>query len=118
MNKLVLFLLFTLVLAIEQPKKETKANIDFIVVIKCILGHEELIDDVHTIIDLIKAGDYIKVISAVYQLYTDGIFAIKECLAPKEIISLNNGWKSCIHCCKGEHFFKNCVKKCEEKQKK
>ena len=51
---------------------------DYIELLKCLLGHEELIKDVTDVYEAIVAGDYQKLLALAMKLYTDGKAAIPE----------------------------------------
>ena len=85
MNKLII--LFVILSGILCEVPSTPKNVDYIDVIKCLLNNESLINDVHELLDAIRVGDFLKLITMAPQLYTDGSRALKECLTPKAFIS-------------------------------
>ena len=61
-----------------------KASNDIIDIVKCFLGKEELITDVKDIIEIIKSGDYSKLITIALKVYADVSNAVKDCVPQEE----------------------------------
>ena len=54
---------------------------DYIEIIKCLLNNEPLVKDIKTVIELVSAGEFQKLLPLLFQLYTDASAAVKECFA-------------------------------------
>ena len=86
MNKIALFFVIIAVAFACEPEEEVPEIIlensvtDYIEIVKCLLGHEELIKDVTDIIGIVKSQDFTKILVAAIKLYTDGKAAIEQCL--------------------------------------
>lgn len=87
MNKIALFFaIFAVAFACAPEDSEVpeimleNSVTDYIELVKCLLGNEDLVKDVTDIIGLIKAQDFNQLIFAAIKLYTDGKAAIEKCL--------------------------------------
>ena len=76
---IILSLLFVCVFSSETSPKVNQSN-DIIDIVKCFLGKEELITDIKDIIEIVKSGDYSKLITVAFKVYADVQSAIKDCL--------------------------------------
>ena len=101
---LLLSLLIVTVFSAEEPAP-TEASNDIIDIVKCFLGMEELITDVKDIIEIIKSGDYSKLITIALKVYADVSNAVKDCV-PQEETQLTVKFR--------EKIFKlyDCIKSC------
>ena len=66
---------------VEEPQEimlETTFT-DYIEIIKCLLNNEPLVKDIKTVIELVSAGEFQKLLPLLFQLYTDASAAVKEC---------------------------------------
>ena len=82
---LILSLLFVCVFSAEEAEPiELESASDIIAIVKCFLGKKELIADATEVIEIIKSGDYSKIITVAFKIYSDVTAAIKECV-PQEI---------------------------------
>ena len=88
---LLLSLLIVTVFSAEEPAP-TEASNDIIDIVKCFLGMEELITDVKDIIEIIKSGDYSKLITVAFKVYADVTAAIKECATRAITNGIYMGW--------------------------
>ena len=96
-----LCLLLLLLVAVSSSEVTPKVSTDiteYIEIVKCFLNQENLINDVVSLVDIIKSGEYDKLLSLAFKLYSDGSAAVKECITKEEInleaintnIGLNN----------------------------
>ena len=97
----ILFLLFAL--AFAQEVKETEPEViqdevvleagieDYIEIIKCLISNEKLVDEVMSLVEIVKTGEFEKLLPLLLQLYTDGKEAIDKCITPEIILE-----KRCI----------------------
>ena len=116
---LVLSLLFVCVFTEETAPIEPSN--DIIDIIKCFLGKEEIITDIKDIIEIIKSGDYSKLITIAFKVYSDVTAAIKDCV-PQDDLSLEpkpkewyqEKYEQCKRGCKrGLYYYEPiCVKMC------
>ena len=121
---LILSLLFVCVFSAEEAEPvELESASDIIAIVKCFLGKEELITDVTDIIEIIKSGDYSKLLTVAFKVYADVTAAIKECV-PQEIdleskLPLNWGkrlrYHRCLKRCSVAEDAEACKKACKEK---
>ena len=116
---LILSLLFVCVFSAEKAKPvELESASDIIDIIKCFLGKEELITDVKDIIEIIKSGDYSKLITVAFKVYADVTAAIKECLPQGQLKSCFPGIESKAQRCRRKCrtmdaiFYDLCYKSC------
>ena len=99
----IVFLLFALAFAQEvtEPEQEVlleevtlEAGItDYIEIIKCLLSNEKLVDEVLSVIEMVKAGNFEKLIPTLIQIYIDGKEAIDTCITPEMILKRD---KKCV----------------------
>lgn len=59
------------------------------------MNQENLINDVASLVDIIKSGEYDKLLSLAFKLYGDGTAAVKECIKKEEINleGINSLWE-------------------------
>ena len=87
MNKIALFfVLFAVALACEPTEADKQIILenqvtDYIEIIKCLLNNEPLVKDIKTVIELVSAGEFQKLLPLLFQLYTDASAAVKACFA-------------------------------------
>ena len=93
-----LCLLLLLLVAVSSSEVTPKVSTDiteYIEIVKCFLNQENLINDVVSLVDIIKSGEYDKLLSLAFKLYSDGSAAVKECITKEEInleaINTNSG---------------------------
>ena len=102
MNKIAIF--FVLIAAVlacgpTDEQIQLQQGIDEIVeVIKCFLGKTELVSDITSAIEVIKSGEYTKLLPIAIQLYTHVTAAVKECL-PIEISLEGISTPACLFAC-------------------
>ena len=124
MNKIALFfVLFAVALACEPTEADMQIILenqvtDYIEIIKCLLNNEPLVKDIKTVIELVSAGEFQKLLPLLFQLYTDVSAAIKECI-PKQMDEpqLEGIAKDlCLKACKKAPKFlrKSCRKACDK----
>lgn len=99
---LLLSLLLVCVFSAETSVEVEKSN-DIIDIVKCFLGKEELINDVKEVIEIVKSGDYSKLLTIAFKVYADVTTAIKECVPQQLSISFP------FH---PYQIFEECLKKC------
>ena len=92
----IVFLLFAL--AFAQEVNETEPEViqdevileagikDYIEIIKCLISNEKLVGEVLNLVEIVKAGEYEKLLPVLFQLYTDGKEAIDKCITPEIIL--------------------------------
>ena len=83
-----LCLLLLLLVAVSSSEVTPKVSTDiteYIEIVKCFLNQENLINDVVSLVDIIKSGEYDKLLSLSFKLYSDGSAAVKECITKEEI---------------------------------
>ena len=83
-----LCLLLLLLVAVSSSEVTPKVSTDiteYIEIVKCFLNQENLINDVVSLVDIIKSGEYDKLLSLAFKLYSDGSAAVKECITKEEI---------------------------------
>ena len=88
----VLGLLLLLLVAVSSTEVDREVPNDiteYIEIVKCFLNQENLINDVTSLIDIIKSGEYDKLLSLAFKIYADGTAAVKECIK-KEDVALNS----------------------------
>ena len=88
----VLGLLLLLLVAVSSTEVDRSIPNDiteYIEIVKCFLNQENLINDVTSLIDIIRSGEYDKLLSLAFKIYVDGTAAVKECIK-KEEVSLNS----------------------------
>ena len=102
----------------KQKSVELESASDIIAIVKCFLGKEELITDIKDIIEIIKSGDYSKLITIAFKVHADVTTAIKECVPQEQFEHdlkepLSARTKQCVSLCRsGSHIDFNCVNKC------
>lgn len=102
----------------KQKSVELESASDIIAIVKCFLGKEELITDIKDIIEIIKSGDYSKLITIAFKVYADVTTAIKECVPQEQFEHdlkepLSARTMQCVSLCRsGSHIDFNCVNKC------
>ena len=85
MKQLVLVLLLLVAVSSTEVPKESNDIKEYIEIVKCFLNQENLVNDVVSLVDIIKSGEYDKLLSLAFKLYTDGSAAVKECITKDEI---------------------------------
>ena len=103
MNKIAIFLVLIAAVLACGPSEEQiqlQQGIDeYIEIIKCFLGKTELISDITSVIEVIKSGDYTKLLPLAIQVYTHVTAAFKECLVPKEVSLEGISTPACLVAC-------------------
>ena len=103
MNKIAIF--FVLIAAVlacgpSDEQIQLQQGIDeYIEIIKCFLGKTELISDITSVIEVIKSGDYSKLLPLAIQVYTHVTAAVKDCLVPKEVSLEGTTTPACLLAC-------------------
>ena len=86
MRVLGLLLLLLVVVSSSEVKHESSNDItEYIEIVKCFLNQDNLVNDISSLVELIKNGEYDKLLSLAFKLYADGTAAVKECLKKEEI---------------------------------
>ena len=86
MKQLGLLLLLLVAVSSSEVKQEPSNDItEYIEIIKCFLNQDNLINDISSLIETIKAGDYDKLLQLALKIYADGTAAVKECIKKEEI---------------------------------
>ena len=84
----VLGLLLLFLVAVSSTEVERKVSNDiteYIEIVKCFLNQENLVNDVVSLVDIIKSGEYDKLLSLAFKIYADGTAAVKECIKTEEV---------------------------------
>ena len=84
----VLGLLLLFLVAVSSTEVERKISNDiteYIEIVKCFLNQENLVNDVVSLVDIIKSGEYDKLLSLAFKIYADGTAAVKECIKTEEV---------------------------------
>ena len=71
-------------LVLSSPAEANTEIKDYIEIAKCFLNQTELINDVIEVVEIIKSGDYSKLLTVAFKLYADGQAAVKKCLSKEE----------------------------------
>ena len=123
MNKIALFfVLFAVALACEPTEADKQIILenqvtDYIEIIKCLLNNEPLVKDIKTVIELVSAGEFQKLLPLLFQLYTDASAALKECVGQIDDPELEGIAKDlCLKACQKAPKFlrKICRKACDK----
>ena len=86
MKQLGLLLLLLVAVSSSEVKQEHSNDItEYIEIIKCFLNQDNLINDISTLIETIKSGEYDKVLQLALKLYADGTAAVNECIKKEEV---------------------------------
>ena len=86
MKQLGLLLLLLVAVSSSEVKQELSNDItEYIEKIKCFLNQDNLINDISSLIETIKAGEYDKLLQLALKIYADGTAAVKECIKKEEI---------------------------------
>ena len=85
--KSLLILLSIVALVFSAPVEETNDIKDYIEIVKCFLDQQPLIDDVNSIVEMIKTQDFSQAITLLFKAYGDVQAAISKCI-PSEIASI------------------------------
>ena len=81
-----LCLLLLLLVSLSSTTSKVSTDItEYIEIVKCFLNQENLINDVVSLVDIIKSGEYDKLLSLAFKLYSDWTAAVKECITKEEI---------------------------------
>ena len=84
----VLGLLLLVLVAVSSTEVDREVSNDiteYIEIVKCFLNQENLINDVTSLIDIIKSGEYDKLLSLAFKIYVDGTAAVKECIKKEDV---------------------------------
>ena len=123
MNKIALFfVLFAVALACEPTEADKQIILenqvtDYIEIIKCLLNNEPLVKDIKTVIELVSAGEFQKLLPLLFQLYNDASAALKECVGQIDDPELEGIAKDlCLKACEKAPKFlrKICRKACDK----
>ena len=92
MRQLGLLLLLLVAVSSSEVKREISNDIrEYIDIVKCFLNQENLLNDIVSFVDVIKSGEYDKLLSLAFKLYADGTAAVKECIKTEEVqLELSN----------------------------
>ena len=119
---LILSLLFVCVFSAEEAKPvELESASDIIAIVKCFLGKDELIADVDDIIEIVKSGDYSKLLTVAFKVYADVTAAIKECVPQTSELQgifnfgKNRKYRQCLRKCEAAEDAETCKKECKNK---
>ena len=86
MRQLGLLLLLLVAVSSSEVKREISNDIrEYIDIVKCFLNQENLLNDIVSFVDVIKSGEYDKLLSLAFKLYADGTAAVKECIKTEEV---------------------------------
>ena len=98
--KSLLILISILALVFSTPVEETNDIKDYIEIVKCFLEQQPLIDDVNSIVEMIKTQDFSQAITLLFKAYGDVQAAISKCM-PSDLSSINTMWSkhSCVSAC-------------------
>ena len=64
----------------SAPVEETNDIKDYIEIVKCFLDQQPLIDDVNSIVEMIKTQDFSQAITLLFKAYGDVQAAINKCI--------------------------------------
>ena len=78
--KSLLILLSIVALVFSAPVEETNDINDYIEIVKCFLDQQPLIDDVNSIVEMIKTQDFSQAITLLFKVYGDVQAAINKCI--------------------------------------
>ena len=78
--KSLLILISILALVFSTPVEETNDIKDYIEIVKCFLEQQPLIDDVNSIVKMIKTQDFSRAITLLFNAYGDVQAAISKCM--------------------------------------
>ena len=78
--KSLLILLSIVALVFSAPVEETNDIKDYIEIVKCFLDQQPLIDDVNSIVEMIKTQDFSQAITLLFKAYGDVQAAINKCI--------------------------------------
>ena len=92
-----LILISILALVFSTPVEETNDIKDYIEIVKCFLEQQPLIDDVNSIVEMIKTQDFSQAITLLFKAYGDVQAAISKCM-PHELKS-----PICCMTCRGDY---------------
>ena len=84
----VLGLLLLVLVAVSSTEVDREVSNDiteYIEIVKCFLNQENLVNDVVSLVDIIKSGEYDKLLSLAFKIYADGTAAVKECIKTEEV---------------------------------
>ena len=98
--KSLLILISIIALVFSTPVEETNDIKDYIEIVKCFLEQQPLIDDVNSIVEMIKTQDFSQAITLLFKAYGDVQAAISKCM-PSDLSSINTMWSkhSCVSAC-------------------
>ena len=78
--KSLLILLSIVAFVFSAPVEETNDIKDYIEIVKCFLDQQPLIDDVNSIVEMIKTQDFSQAITLLFKAYGDVQAAINKCI--------------------------------------
>ena len=78
--KSLLILLSIVAFVFSAPVEETNDINDYIEIVKCFLDQQPLIDDVNSIVEMIKTQDFSQAITLLFKTYGDVQAAINKCI--------------------------------------
>ena len=98
--KSLLILISIIALVFSTPVEETNDIKDYIEIVKCFLEQQPLIDDVNSIVEMIKTQDFSQAITLLFKAYGDVQAAISKCM-PSDLSSINtmSSKHSCVSAC-------------------
>ena len=98
--KSLLILISIIALVFSTPVEETNDIKDYIEIVKCFLEQQPLIDDVNSIVEMIKTQDFSQAITLLFKAYGDVQAAISKCM-PSDLSSINTMWSKhlCVSAC-------------------
>lgn len=82
----ILLSLLAIVSCTQIESKVPNDITDYIEIVKCFLNQENLLQDISSVVDIIKSGEYDKLLSLAFKLYTDVSVAIKECIKKEDAV--------------------------------
>ena len=112
---IILITLLTLTTSIQEINLQSKPQD----IIKCLLQSETLINDLNKLIEIIKEGDYLKLILKIIEIYPNAYNEIKKCLNKNVNLGISSGcqlgsknrccWENATRCCRPPTRFEKCV---------
>ena len=78
--KVLGLLLLVLVAVSSAEVRPTISNdiTEYIEIVKCFLNQENLVNDIVSLVNIVKSGEYDKLLPLAFKLYVDGTTAFKE----------------------------------------
>ena len=94
----ILLSLLAIVSCTQIESKVPNDITDYIEIVKCFLNQENLLQDISSVIDIIKSGEYDKLLSLAFKLYADVSVAMKECIKKEDaVLSSINTFEQNVH---------------------